>query len=349
MTSAGTTPEEWRQRASAFPVPPAVHVEALGGTATEKAVLRTEAGAFVLRRRVAEHCRPQWIAFEHEWLGFLARSGFPVAAPLATTRGERCALRDGGVYEMIPLMQGRVVARPNDVRLRNLGAALARYHTLGESYIRRSAAASASKEGSVREDHPLILLPIIKQLRSANPDPSGRRMLGRLKTRLIDTFRLLESDVLPSLEKTIIHGDFHPGNVLFEGEEVSAFLDLAYADRGAVLRDVADASMSFCALHAGPYDPGQIESLAQPWRLEIDRFVAFLRGYTAVRAIADPSRALPPLMTSRWVQVLLRGCRKVAVARRMGFIFDSVWDQLDYIDGEYATAVGLAWEAFRDA
>jgi homoserine kinase type II len=331
-----------------FPVPPAIRVEALGGTATEKAVLRTEAGDFVLRRRQAEHCRPQWIAFEHEWLGFLARSRFPVAAPLATTRGERCAVRDGEVYEMIPLMRGRVVARPNDVQLRNLGAALARYHGFGESYIRRSAAAYAHKEGSVREDHPLILLPIIRQLRSAGPDPSGRRMLRRLKARLIDTFRLLESDVMPSVEKTIIHGDFHPGNVLFEGGDVSAFLDLAYADCGAALRDVADASMSFCALHAGPYDPGQIESLAQPWRVDVERLVTFLRGYAAVRAIPDSPGALSPLMTSRWIQVLLRGSRKVAAARRMGFIFDSVWDQLDYISGEYATAVGQAWARNRE-
>ena len=80
-----------------------------------------------------------------------------------------------------------------------------------------------------------------------------------------DALRHAGDGAVTPVEEVIIHGDFHPGNVLYSGYHVSAVLDYDYAAPGSVLRDIGDGLMFFAATRGRPFDPDDIWSLAQAW------------------------------------------------------------------------------------
>ena len=108
--------------------------------------------------------------------------------------------------------------------------------------------------------------------------------------------------------------------MLFRGSEVAAFIDLDYANREAVLRDIGDAFVFLAADHGGAYDPDDIWSLTQSWTLNRARVLIFLQGYLDVRPLPPQAHCLAPLMLSRWIQVRLRGSRKVPADRKLELV-----------------------------
>jgi len=91
----------------------------------------------------------------------------------------------------------------------------------------------------------------------------------------------------------VIHGDWHPGNLLFRGPAVAAVVDFDAARAEARAIDVANGALQFSMTMAGP-DPA-----AWPEGLDEDRLLAFCRGYDQVegcRIATSEIGALPWLM-----------------------------------------------------
>jgi len=151
----------------------------------------------------------------------------------------------------------------------------------------------------------------------------------------------LDDAMYRSLDQTVIHGDFHPGNVLYDRNRVTAVLDYDYSGPGAVLRDIGDGLMFFAACHARPFDPDNIWSLTQPWRVDEDRTLAFLAGYVAVRSIPAAWPWVSTLMLSRWFQCKLRGSRKVPVDRRIEFVLKDIWQPVELLKRHYQAWLAL--------
>lgn len=70
-----------------------------------------------------------------------------------------------------------------------------------------------------------------------------------------------------------IHADLFHDNALFDGDELTAILDLYNACEGAWLYDLAIVANDWCALPDGA--------------VESERFTALIDGYQSVRALAD--------------------------------------------------------------
>ncbi|MEK9713204.1 MAG: homoserine kinase [Thalassolituus sp.] len=70
-----------------------------------------------------------------------------------------------------------------------------------------------------------------------------------------------------------IHADLFHDNALFEGEELTAILDLYNACEGAWLYDLAIVANDWCALPDGGVEP--------------ERFAALVDGYQSVRALTE--------------------------------------------------------------
>ena len=80
-----------------------------------------------------------------------------------------------------------------------------------------------------------------------------------------------------------IHADLFHDNALFDGDELTAILDLYNACEGAWLYDLAIVANDWCALPDGG--------------VESERFTALIDGYQSVRALAD-------VESSFWTTVL---------------------------------------------
>ena len=92
----------------------------------------------------------------------------------------------------------------------------------------------------------------------------------------------------------VLHGDFHPGNVLYHAGFPSAVLDLDSARLGHRLLDVANASMQFALEPLGEGDESSWPTMMQASRLE-----AFLRGYAVTPSLRlgdGDAIAMPALM-----------------------------------------------------
>ena len=145
----------------------------------------------------------------------------------------------------------------------------------------------------------------------------------------------LDAGLYASLPQSVIHGDVHRGNLRFRQSRVAAIYDFDYLDVQARARDISDSLMFFASSRSEPNDPYAIRSLVQPFRPEPSHCRALLHGYQGVSLLTEGEwRALPLLIRSRWLQMRLRGARKVAPDEKVSFVLDRFFEVIDWLDRE---------------
>jgi aminoglycoside phosphotransferase (APT) family kinase protein len=135
-----------------------------------------------------------------------------------------------------------------------------------------------------------------------------------------DALGWLESHLPAEAEQRLVHGDYRPGNMLFEGERISGVLDWEFAHLGSPVRDLAwvlaetnttdpelaadmvpvDAAVGRYEAAAGvEVDPAELEF----WRVCVllENAAMWLRTSAAWR-----SRGLDDLRVARWSYALPR-------------------------------------------
>jgi homoserine kinase type II len=139
-------------------------------------------------------------------------------------------------------------------------------------------------------------------------------VLGDIETRLA-------REVYGRLPEAVIHGDLHPGNVLFRGGAVAGIFDFDWANRWERVRDVGDGLLFFAARRGQPMHPGDIWSLTEAVDIDVSSAGAFLGAYESVTPLSAAEReGLPVVMSARWMQIRIRGMRKVRIEERFRFL-----------------------------
>lgn len=299
-------------------------VAPMGGTAASKVLVDDGPRRYVIRRRPPQFSGPSYLRFDHELNRRLAAEGFPVAPYLPSRDGSTWVALDGAVFEATPYVPGAIEGRPNERQLRDLGRQVGRLHEIGARF------SHPDKEGFLREDHPSILLPLIDELEQLAAGEPERTRFEELRATLLATNERLSAR--RDRDWTVIHGDLHPGNILFDGDEVSALFDFDYTARGMAIRDIGDCLLLVAGDRNSSFDPDDIWSLAQPCRLNEERAVALLRGYAEIRELPADWEDLPLVLRSRWIQIRLRGTRKVPQTDKVLFALQDLAPTLEYLD-----------------
>lgn len=218
-----------------------------------------DGGRWILRCYGPES-RPERIAFEHALLSALGDRNYREAPmPLAATGGDTLvkapdAIRHGlpspffAVFSFIAGESAYDWNRPGcgPERARNAGAALARYHR---------AVYGWRFQGAWREPDALRRLPdMLRRWRDYGTEPPvtefDRGFHAHLERHRAGLFRIEETLArfsLDGLPRLAIHGDYHPGNVVFQGDGVAGILDFDWARMDFRLTDVALALRYFSA------------------------------------------------------------------------------------------------------
>lgn len=272
-----------------------------GSRRSPKLLLRTESGRYLLKRRAQGRDRPARVTFAHTLLWRLRQTGFPVPELLRTRDSDESMLRIGGrVYELFEF----VPAEKYDGSLEQTGHAgktLARFHRA----VREFQTAWQPPPGGYH-DSPAVRagLNSIPSAISSHDSVVGQEAeLLSLTQDLYERYDEAAEEVsnlgFAHWPGWIVHGDWHPGNVLFRKGKVAVVLDFDAARRNPAVTDVANGMLQFSILRGGE-DPDR-----WPEFFDQARMRRFLIGYSS-RAKMDLNqlRAIPHLM----IEALIAEC-----------------------------------------
>lgn len=298
------------------------------GTASPAVIAVTSRGSFFVKRRNPRYCDPGQLSYDHSLLRHLARQGLPVHPALRTLSGSRWVERRGAVYEVFPLAPGRPPIPGNAAQVEAGGRLLAALHAAGSSLE-----LPGSKTLPRLHDPRNILRGLYWATEQTITD-AQRRDLERSIGVAERIARNLPDEAYWQLPRTVIHGDYHPLNLLYEGDEVTGLFDFDWAGPGPRMVDVADGLLFFCGKRARAMHGGDIITLTQAFTLDRGLVEAFGRGYrTQVTPESRELQALPELMRARWLFCRVDAMeRKIAPEHKLAYLLDGLTGPLDEMD-----------------
>jgi len=244
----------------------------------------SDRGRFLLKRRRESRDHLDRVTFVHAVEIALVEAGFPIPRLIGTARHHSSMVIHGGsVFELHEWVTG---SRYDDSVSKTVGSgsALARLH---ETFRRTAIAASVPRfpTRAERANHVLGHLDEIRKTGSVHAAPAIRAYT--------DAVRQIETLGVSRWDESTIHGDWHPGNLVFEGDRVSAVLDFDNARPGHRTSDIATGVLQFSMI-GGKSDPR-----TWPEHADLARVEAFLTGYDSVvadRLTKAELEGIPPLM-----------------------------------------------------
>jgi Ser/Thr protein kinase RdoA (MazF antagonist) len=230
---------------------------------------------------VAKFYRPgRWsdaqILEEHAFAAELAAAEVPVAAPLRLGNST-LAHHQGQRFAVTPRQGGRGPELEDPEVLRWIGRLLARLHVVGRQrpFVERLQWASAAPAQAARDW--LITHEAIPADIAPAWDDAARRCLDAIQAAF---------DSLPGLALTRLHGDCHPGNILWTPGGGPHFVDLDDAVIGPAVQDL------WMLLPGSGEEPDEARRLLN----------AVLDGYEQVTEFDDRElRLIEPLRTLRMI------------------------------------------------
>lgn len=297
--------------------------ESGGGTANASEVVRTQSGTYFLKRRNPKYAAPGSVRFDHRLMEHLEprKVGTPLA--ILGRGGARWTERNGYVYELYPFRPGAPHDPESLVQIAEAGRALARYQSAARSFR-----PPPGKEWPRYHDPKGIregLAEMEADLRRVLPP----RDWSYLAAAVEDLEREYPDALYDALPRLVVHGDFHPGNVLYENDRVSGIFDLDWATEQPRVLDVADGLFLFAGARAAGIDATDIVSLTQTWTPSLKRSRTFLEGYLETETIGEEEwRILVSAIRARWIYCRIAGRMKLPSERRTGYVVEGLLEPL---------------------
>lgn len=243
-----------------------------GSAATPKLLVRADSGTFVLKRRASGPDAPAQARFDHELQLRLSSAGFPLPQLVGTRSSKRSILElSGRVYELFRFIEGsRFIG--SAAQCAASGWALALFHQM-------AAEVTSQQVRSAPSYHANPITPSRLRALDASKLPGEHTHqavdLGRTLADLYEQAAArVESLGLGGWPKQTIHGDWHPGNMLFEGDRLAAVIDYETARTDVRCVDLASAALQASVTTAPGQPPHQ-----WPVELHLARCKATLTGY----------------------------------------------------------------------
>jgi homoserine kinase type II len=278
------------RRASEYPA---------GSRKSPKLLIETGAGRFLLKRRaLARHPLPR-IRFGQSLQHALARHGFPVAGLIALRDSDETLLViEGNAYELFRFVEGTRFDRSQASCARAGEAAALLHRHLADHPADGLEPASFHRSPTVA----IALRSAVDSIAAVDPgaEPAAiERLVRALATAYDEASGRVDAAGFAGLRTVTVHGDFHPGNLLFDGGRVAAVLDFDSARREPRIVEIANGMMQFA-------QPGRrgVSPLEWPPELDLPRLGAFLAGHAAATDAPvgrDERSMLPWLMIEAMV------------------------------------------------
>jgi len=239
-----------------------------GSIDAPKVILRTSRGTLLFKRRGKTRSNPERVAFSHQLQLHLASRGYPLPRLLGTRGDNNSILQLGDrLYELFEYIAGGPYSG-DERETRAAGRALAILHRLTADFHPQGdppARGFHASPGVARN---------LEHIASRGGEEG--EVAARLGALYLNARDEADSQGYGGWPRQVVHGDWHPGNVVFKNGDVSAALDYDAAHIDARCADVASGALQFSLIR------GDADVETWPGEPEIGRLGWFLAGYDGV-------------------------------------------------------------------
>ena len=247
-----------------------------GNRRAPKMVVVSENGKFLLKRRPRGKDDLYRVAFAHSVQTHLAAKGFPVASLVRrrrTSDEKNTVLQiDNHIYEFFRFVAGVRYDGSAEATI-DTGRQLADFHRYLADFASewKPLRASFHDSSTVRRR-----LKAIGANKVSQPDRKLRKIAETLM-ELCNSSSVRVSELgFDSWPEQVVHGDWHPGNMLFAAGKVTAVLDFDSVRIAPTVTDLANGMLQFSIVGNRP-NPAD-----WPNYLDQAKLVQFLNGYRKV-------------------------------------------------------------------
>jgi Ser/Thr protein kinase RdoA (MazF antagonist) len=259
-----------------------------GNPEAPKTIIVSDRGLFIVKRRPHGKDDPYRVSLAHAVREHLLAKGYPVAATIHTRdHGNSFLKSNDHIYELFEYVRGcRYDGSAEGTE--DAGKRLAEFHKYLSSFTSeyRPILKSFHDSETVR-----------RHLRSIGPchgTGSPVADLQKISEELQQVYDAAAGRVnaggLGKWPDKFTHGDWHPGNLMFEGHKVRVVLDFDSIKLAPTPTDLANGLLQF-SIVGGKADPTE-----WPDRLDLEKVASFGRGYRGAVEMGDCGKFLPDLM-----------------------------------------------------
>ena len=264
-----------------------------GNARAPKMMLASDLGHFLLKRRPHGKDDPRRIAFAHDVQKFLKKMLFPVAAIIPTKDEQSTILcLDKHIYELFEFITGSRF-NGSESQTQDAGLQFARFH------IELAAFTPHYKPLESNYHNSTIVLSQFDQahaLMKPKPTQDADRLIMKLRDIYTNCGLRIEKLGFAKYHCRTIHGDWHPGNMLFDEDKIVAVVDFDSLKIAPLEIDLANALLQF-SLVGGRPNPAD-----WPAYLDHDKISQFLTG---CRKTTLASRYQPNTICDLMIEALL--------------------------------------------
>lgn len=244
-----------------------------GNRRAPKVIINSEKGKFLLKRRQKGKDDLHRVSFAHAVHTHLAKKGFTVAALLPTLERAGTLLHlDNHVYELFEYIEGSRYDGSAEATI-DAGRKLANLHRFLADFAGRAKPLQASFHDSSKVRRHL------KSIGSEKTNTHNKKLLATAQ-RLMELYNKSSVRVnelgFDSRPQQVVHGDWHPGNMLFHKRKLAAVLDFDSTKIAPPATDIANGMLQFSIVGNRP-NPAD-----WPAYLDQAKLVQFLNGYREV-------------------------------------------------------------------
>lgn len=262
-----------------------------GSRRAPKIRIDAETGRYLFKRRVRGRDDAEKVAFTHQLQLFLAGQNFPLPHLVGTRPDNNSMLlHEGAIYEMFEYIEGVGFDGSLDAT-QSAGRILGLYHKLLADYRPQfePPVGSYHNAKTIRQAIKTTVSSLPLETRPA-PDVLSET-IEQLSIRYEQCAEQVNQLGIAGWASQIVHGDWHPGNMLFQDRRVVAVIDYDAARIQQRVIDLANGALQFSIIGGGD-DPA-----TWPDYVDESRFKRFMLGYDSVNVVSvAEARAVPHLM-----------------------------------------------------
>lgn len=261
-----------------------------GSRRAPKMLIQTNQGEFVFKRRARGKDELNKVKFNHQIQKQLAEKNFPLPHLIETKEDRNSMLILGErVYEMFEYIPGR--SYENSLKTTaDAGRMLGQYHKILENFNSDFISPIGSYHNAAAITKAIKATVISLPLDSR---PCAKTLTHTIKF-LEEAYSLCANKVeeagLNHLPAQVVHGDWHPGNLLYRDDKVVAVIDFDAARMQQRIIDVANGALQFSII-GGDNCPSQ-----WPENTDEERFKTFLNTYDSLNIISTMELKIIPYL-----------------------------------------------------